>query len=643
MKCLKLPFISLALAALVITLPAHAFAESTNDSLLELSLEDLMQIKIVSSTLTEKNLRTVPSSVSVFTHEQISAMGIDYLDELLNFVPGFQAFRQADSGGEYYHSSRGIRSGTSSREVLILIDGNRVNAEFAGGSVHMISLANIEKIEIIRGPGSAIYGSNAFVGVINITTINNKNMVSQTIGSNNRIQTQLFKTAKFDDWNLDLFANAYRDQGQSYRLENSTTHAPYETRDPIHGYDLNLKIGDQKSEFNVTYFERTAQDFYASERSGNDVNETKVTDTSLSFRQTLDWQNSLSTNYNLRYHLRTSFIQFPLIPPSAHATFDESSFEFALHNNWEINENRSLQFGLEERHIDSEKVTLHSVYSPILVNDDYGRDVLGLYVQQQNNFGSDTEFTVGARYDKYSRIGSAFSPRFGLIHQLSDVQTVKLLYGQAFRAPGIGDLTLTSNNSLIGNPNLKPEKIATWELVWMGTWKSNSLTLTAFDNKIVDSIVQGFGADGTTRMYVNALESQNSHGLEFETISQINNNWQVRAQYSLFNTLPETAFRQADNLASFIVNYEKNRWDINLSANYASERKMTAGNNMLTLDAYWLLNTKLQYTFQNNAKAYVQIKNLADEDYLTPTQGAILTMGVPNRGRELSVGLDWMF
>lgn len=216
----------LLLSGFVLIAPSVALAAPNSGDLLALSLEDLMQIQVVSSTLTEKNLRTVPSSVTVFTHTQINAMGVDYLDELLNFVPGFQAFRQADSGGEYYHSSRGGRSGTSSREVLILIDGKRINAEFAAGSVHMISLKNFEKVEIIRGPGSAIYGSNAFLGVVNITTIKNKDMLALQVGSNERTQTQLFKTAQMGELNLDFFANAYRDRGQAYVIEHAETYAP---------------------------------------------------------------------------------------------------------------------------------------------------------------------------------------------------------------------------------------------------------------------------------------------------------------------------------------------------------------------------------------------------------------------------------
>ena len=294
---------------LVMASSLQALAESSQDNFFNLSIEELMQVKIVSSTLTEKSLRTVPSSVSVFTHDQIQAMGIDYLDELLNFVPGFQAFRQADSGGEYYHSSRGIRSGTSSREVLILIDGNRVNAEFAGGSVHMISLGNIEKIEIIRGPCSAIYGSNAFVGVINITTLKNKSMFSQKLGSNNRLQTQIFNTLIIKDYNVDVFANAYRDQGQAFLIENSTTHNPYATRDPINGYDLNLKIDKQNSQLNLAYLERKTENFYTTEQTANDVNKTRSTDISISFQQAFDVSDAVTTDYNIRYHHRSLYLQ----------------------------------------------------------------------------------------------------------------------------------------------------------------------------------------------------------------------------------------------------------------------------------------------------------------------------------------------
>ena len=157
--------IRILLFVLSLTYLSSAVAETSID-LFEMPLEELMQLHVNSSTLTDKTLRTAPSSITVFTHQQIQNLGINYLHELMNYVPGFQSFRQAESGDEYYHSSRGLRVGTSSREVLILVDGQRLNREFDNATgAPMMALGNIEKVEFIRGPGSAIYGSNAFAGV----------------------------------------------------------------------------------------------------------------------------------------------------------------------------------------------------------------------------------------------------------------------------------------------------------------------------------------------------------------------------------------------------------------------------------------------------------------------------------------------
>ncbi len=239
MRYFKLLFISLLLTA-----PLGVLAGSTSADLLSLSLEDLMQIKVVSSTLTEKNLRTVPSSVTVFTHHQIDAMGINTLEELLNFVPGFQDFRQADSGYEYYHSARGRRTDAQAREVLVMIDGQRFQSEgFSGVFMPILPLSSVEKVEVIRGPGSALYGSNAFTGVINVTTRKNTNEVKVHYGSHNNAYGQLLYSAMLNDYVVDIAADVFGDQGEHYRLENAADNKLYDSRDPYDGYGINTDWG----------------------------------------------------------------------------------------------------------------------------------------------------------------------------------------------------------------------------------------------------------------------------------------------------------------------------------------------------------------------------------------------------------------
>ncbi len=357
------------------------------------------------------------------------------------------------------------------------------------------------------------------------------------------------------------------------------------------------------------------------------------------FKKTVNWNDAVNSHYTIRYSELVRDIQAGFVATKASFQGNLQSVDINLNNDLAINDNHSLQFGLERRHMQMDKAILKTVFGDVLLTDAYSSDVSGLYVQSQYKFSEKTELTLGARYDHYSNIDSAFSPRFGLTHQVSDVQTLKLLVGKAFRAPTFSDLSVSNNTAIRGNPDLKAETITTWELVWVGNWQHHSLTLTAFDSCVKNPIVQGI--ESTVRKFVNAQQHDSSQGVEMEYLAQLATNWQVRAQYSLFNTLPESSFRQADNLASLIVNYHHEKWNLNVSAHHAGEREMLSGSYKISLNDYWLANSKVQYAFRDGASIYLQAKNMFNEHYLTPAQGAALTRGIPNRGREWSLGVDW--
>ena len=140
---------------------------------LEMDLEQLLQVTVTGSTLRDESLKTVPSVVTVFTHEQIVAVGADYLHELLGLVPDYQVTRAGDHGANYTYSVRGRRNGSQAREILLLVDGRIFSNPRSGSSdvvLPLFPVAQIERVEIIRGPGSALYGTGAFTGVINVIT-----------------------------------------------------------------------------------------------------------------------------------------------------------------------------------------------------------------------------------------------------------------------------------------------------------------------------------------------------------------------------------------------------------------------------------------------------------------------------------------
>lgn len=145
----------LLLIAILIAAPLY----SAEREFTLMSLEELMKIKVIGSTLTPESLTVVPSSVTVFTYEEIRRLGLDYLDELMALVPGFQSYRTSGSGVAYTYSSRGRLIGLTSAEILMLVDGQRFDeprASGLGGFGLRFPLALIERVEFIRGPGAAV-------------------------------------------------------------------------------------------------------------------------------------------------------------------------------------------------------------------------------------------------------------------------------------------------------------------------------------------------------------------------------------------------------------------------------------------------------------------------------------------------------
>ena len=228
------------------------------------------------------------------------------------------------------------------------------------------------------------------------------------------------------------------------------------------------------------------------------------------------------------------------------------------------------------------------------------------------------------------------------MHQLTDNHAVKLLYGEAFRVPSVNELETINNPILIGNPDLDPETVKTWELIWMSNWEKAMLAISLFDNTFEDSIIQD--VVGGTRTFVNSRKEE-SRGIETELSTQIGERWYLRTTFTHFFDTPDSSFRESETLASFILNYQLHSWNFNLSANFQDEKQMAVGStgNLVKLDSFWVTNAKIKYVFLNNWIVFLQAKNLFDEDYETPPQGTGLTEGISNRGLEISVGMTWEF
>lgn len=640
-----------------------------------------MEIQVTGSTLTPEKIIKVPAAVTVFTHDELRRLGLDSLNELMNLVPGFQSYRSSTAPFSYAASSRARRIGYSAAEILILIDGQRLNSPRDSGSTTILTnlpLMNIEQVEFIRGPGAAIYGSNAMMGIINIVTRTNANEVSISYGQSDRKQIYLLASDNIGELSFDLFTHFEKDQGEQYTLPDTFSSELIQTNDPKEVFDFNLKLAWQNTQVNVQHKEYESRDFYQLGTLSNNFNRGDVELSSLSLKQDFNWF-AVSSYAWLSYYQTSSGISSQLTAPgelflasggaSNEALFIRADFDnysenrLLWHNDWYINQYSSLQFGVEFRHTNApETVAKNNFDLGDLSNSNFpiayygslqattpvqaksSRDILGVYAQYQQSLFESSHFTLGLRYDDFSEIGSQLTPRFAWVQEINENHSIKFLYGEAFRAPAEDELNLQNNPLLLGNPDLIPESVKSQEYIWLSQWSNTSASVGYFENRFEHSIVQ-ISVDGGTRQYKN-IEQQPIKGIEVELSHQFNQHFLVRATYTHINEKSTLSYREADQLASLMVNYHYENWNINLISSYHGVREMPTGGSeeiRIKLDAYWQLFAKLKYKFNSDWQGFIQVKNLSDEHYSTPAVSTHLDNGIPNRSREFLLGLVWHY
>lgn len=643
---------------------------ANQEDLFDMNLEQLMQVNITGATLREESIKTVPSSTTVFTRQQLDVLGLDYLHELLALVPGMQVNRSADSPINYSYSIRGRRQGIRSREILLLVDGRTFTDPRSGGAdsaLVLYPLANIERVEIIRGPASAIYGSGAFTGVINIISRKQARALRVGVGENHKRTADINLSHESGNWQTNLYTRLSADDGQAYNINGTDTRDPREET----VIDWNLNYGNSKMQ--VFFSRADAEDFYVLEKINNDFNfyrqEARLLRFEQDFQPADNWKINTSVGYrDTRQYFRAMLFEASdlngLSQPASNdpmlvkvRLFGEA-YQFNLANDLEINTQLSTQFGIEwQREAETEAQAYNNYDMGQLIRKQFpinyygnfehatasgardSRNISGIYSQWLYNFTSNTRLTTGVRYDHYEMIGSRASPRIGIVHQLNAHHTVKALYGEAFRAPSFSETGLLNNPLIVGNPNLDSEVVKTSELLWLGSWNSITLGATVYHNKYKNPIGAGF--NNGIRTYVNGVDQEN-YGGGFRFDWQINDRWMLRTHYSSMYNLPDSYFREADKLSSVGFNYQQGKWNWNVSAIYNSEREYAlSANQRVPLASYWYANSQLRYQFNRTQSLSLAAKNLFDKTYATAPQGAGIVGAVPNRGREASLVWQW--
>jgi len=651
---------------LLISFPYCIFAKDKID-LFSLDLADLAHIKIASKQ--EQTVYSSPSSVSVITRKQIKQMGITNLQTLLNFVQGFQSTRDIEQGTANRISVRG-RSTALSESVLIQIDGKKINDLYTGGiSIlnRMLGLGFVKQIEIIRGPGSALYGSNAFLGVINIiseTTLNEANIAVDSIGgiSSNILFNKTFN----NEHQLNAYFSLFKQDGDDYFLTDLYGVSDH-VKDPIQGGDIYLKYQADNLLLSARYMTRELNDFIDFGSIGNDINNENTKQWSVA----AEYENQIVENLN--YHLLVSHSEdewdnFALFIPKdveiePGFSLDEDfvggpyltskTNKVAIDFTYLINSNNLFSFGSAFEQAEITNIytsTSHNLFTleslgeivKLTGDDSFNRletrTITSFYVQDQIKLNDEIELTAGVRFDRYNDFGSSTNPRLALVWKPSDINSLKFMYGTAFRAPNFLELYDRNNYTDFGNVNLNAEEVTTTEVAWLTNFTNWHVEITAFDNQFEQLIVLGAPVEHPENPFYaprfTNTENQQSRGVEAELQFKPSQNFTVKFLWNWFST--NSDINTARNSGAIIFDYQWLNTHLNFSNYYRGNNKFIENQS-----DYIVSYANISHQYSTNLRLNIAISNLFDEQY--KTQSIVYSEGIDNRGRVITFNVEYSF
>ncbi len=638
------------LPCLFILTVSNLFAvEDISDSEMRLyesmNIEELLNTEIATGVPVSQKL--APAATSIITSDEIRKSGARTLHEVLEQIPGIHIYPSDVDLMTPKVNIRGIATGFNA-QVLFLLDGVPMNDLLNGhpGYAFRMPVSIVNRIEVIRGPGSALHGADAFAGVVNIITKKSDTIsdeVGVRYGSFNTFEMWMNKSIQESNYSLGLALSMMKSDGDEDRIitqdasgasgevqsryKSAFVHADLHYED----FDVNvllerardlglgdghLHIVDPKGDIDRS---RVITDIT---HKNDDLLDDTVIKTKLSFSY-LDskptyyprnaWQigqpfaeeyvGEFSTGGVYRgidqhtIQLRAGY-KYGKLDPTQFKNFGPGVTQGVL---TEITDNPALGYMLEE--------TRESYYA--LLQDEYKIvDTLTL--------------TAGVRYDDYDDFGSTVNPRLALVWEADDALMVKLMYGKAFRAPSFGELYLINNPQLSGNPDLSPEKIDTYELAFNYEGVVNSrLNLFYYDAKDMIDYV------GPTPSQAENINEQESMGAELELEYSFSEAYGVRGNYSYLHSENRVVNTRTPNIPNHqaFVEFEYSpepTWNMNAQYFFIGKRHRPSTDTRDDLDAYSLVNLTLEKReLLDGLDALVSVRNLFDEDYSEPSIASV--------------------
>ena len=660
---------------------SNAFADD-EEALIELyGDEDVISI----ATGSAQPISKAPAVATVITAKDIKEMGATDIDEALESVPGLHVSRRTRQNLPIY-SFRGVYD-VNNPQVLMLVNGISINNLFVGDRSQVwggMPVENISRIEVIRGPGSAVYGADAFAGVINVITKEAKEIDGFDAGSRlGSFDTQdawvqyggnvggfdVALSAEFrdtDGHDEDVTVDAATIQGTSLAPDSVNTGTQnLDIRADISKGNWKFRTGlQQRKDFGTGAGVAEALDpngEFESDRINADLtyHNPALTESWDVKAQISYFDTSQEVSEDINLFPPGSFLPGPIGPfPDGiigNPEVWERHWRYSLTGLFTGFTNHSIRSGIGYTHQDIYKVKESRNFGldgnglpiipgspPVDVSDtpavflpEKHRNNSFAFIQDVWNFANDWELTAGLRYDDYNDFGNTLNPRLALVWSARHDLTVKALYGQAFRAPSFAEFYNQNNPVALGNDQLDPEEMETLELAFDYHPQDHlRFGLNLFTYKW-DDIIR-FTPDGFGSLTAQNIGKQEGYGAEFEFDWKVNRNLKLISNYAYQHSEDEDLDENAGNAPQhqFYVRAAWEfmpNWTIAPQWNFVMDRDRVEGDVRDDIDDYDIFDLTLRSkAFSNRWEVAVSARNLFNKRAFEPSQSSAFGAAIPN-------------
>jgi len=599
--------------------------ESANDSLRTYRLSDV----VVSATRTATPSTQIGSAVTIIDRTQIELSQKGTVLELLSEVPGVSLVQQGGAGKLATVFLRGANPG----QTLVLLDGVEMNNPGDVGNAYdfaNLQADDVERIEVLRGPQSTLYGSDALAGVISIftrTSSKNLNVKAHVEGgAYNSYRTSGSVSGSVDLFNYYFSANKFSTKGFSsasglygnreadgYKTSAFTSKFSFSFPEDI---SLSLLLRFNKANADLDY---------SGGINGDDPNnsyslEESVIKTSLDFSLfDKKWDQSVSFNYSRNFRKYMDGVDANHPTTSSDARYDGTKKKIDWLNTFHFLPNQLITVGAEAE----EEVAVSDYYSNGF-NSFFPKSeatTYGLFVQNQISAADNANIAVGLRYDKHKRFGSVITYRIAPVYFVEETGTkIRATYGTGFKAPSLFNLF----DPGYGNADLKPEKSRGWDVGIEQFSKNRDLSfeISYFANVYNDL----FSFDMTTLKTINLAKAE-TKGFEFGIKYKSNGIGVFNLSYTLTHTADKSEnspdkelplLRRPKEKASFSsVFFLNENLNLGFEVLYTGLRydKDFSTGQRIQLKSYTLVNLSAAYKAFTGVETFVKIHNLFDTSY----------------------------